>query len=472
MSSLDEMFGTLRALIDGGFKYESQRIYFLHFLSQAYDRDRARYQAQWVPYLCSLRVPWPEPFISVSTIAKLKRYVALLPCVRFELSFGLQALDEDEFALLDSALSSSLSALSFWDCELKDVDHNRLSSCSFEQIKRLELSAIKITNEQASLYLNRASYPALEHLDLHAGEIDDSFLSMFTGSEYAGQIHRLGLGATQVTGQGLCALMTSPKVPRISWINMASTNITCAELGVMVESGRLQDAEYVQLSNCKVGDDGAAALSSSPKLTRLGHLDLVGTGLTNQGLSALLNSELGAGLRSFNVSSNPHVALASALASAPELPALNTLSHHGELEPGALPMLAQSRALSQLKSLALWNSGLELEQLRQLVEAPWFGQLESLGLSYQRFGDEGWRWLFTQPQLSSIKVLKLWGVALSEGFVKALVESPYLSNLEQLDGVAGKEISTKSRKMWAKARHLKEHLKHMPLMPEMDELYD
>lgn len=469
--SLDEMFGTLRALIDGGLKYKSQRVYFLHFLSQAYEQDAARYQSQWVPYLSTLRVSWPDPFISVSTIAKLQRYIELLPCARFGLSLK-RAPDEQELALLEGELSSSMSALSFWDAELEESDHNRVASCSFKQVKQLELSSIEITKDQVSLYLNQTRYPALEHLDLHAGEIDDSFLSMLTGSEYAGQLHRLGLGATQVTGHGLSALMTSPRIPRISWINMAGALITPAQLKVMAESGRLQDAEYVQLSNCKVGDEGAAALSSSSALTRLGHLDLVGTGLTTQGLSALLSAELGAGLRSFNVSSNPQLKLASALAAAPAMPALESLYHHGELEPGAISMLAHASALSQLKSLDLWSSGIDLEQLHQLADAPWFGQLETLGLSFQRFDEQGWSWLFEQPQLKSLKVLKLWGVEMGGGFVMALIRSPHLSNLEHIEGVEGKELSARSRKMWAKAPYLKEHLKHMLLVSDEDELCD
>lgn len=329
---------------------------------------------------------------------------------------------------------------------------------------------MQVNKTQVSAYLKMSRYPALEHLDLHAGKLDDKFLAMLEASAYAGRIHRLGLGATQVTGHGLSALMTSPRVPRISWINMASTTITPAQLKVMAESGRLQDADYVQLSNCKVGDEGAAALSSSSALTRLGHLDLVGTGLTTKGLTTLLYTELGAGLRSFNVSSTPTIELGSALANAPELPLLDTLYHHGPLEPDAISQLIRSRALSQLRVLDLWTSGMDLAQLHQLVEVPWFGQLKALGLAFQRFDAQGWHWLLMQPQLKSLKVLKLWGVDLDDDWVKGFTQSTHLSNLEHLEGLKINELSDVSRRLWADAPYLKAHIKHMILEPVEDDL--
>lgn len=469
--SLDEMFGTLRALLDGGLQYESQRAYFLHFLEQAHAQDAARYQSQWAPYLSGLRLSWPDPFLRVSTIPKLRLYTTLLPCVRFELSLKRRMLSQEELdALADEALSSSVSSLALWGRGDDTTDHKRQAALSFKRLNRLGLSMMEVNKTQVSAYLKMSRYPALEHLDLHAGKLDDNFLAMLEASAYAGRVHRLGLGATKVTGQGLSALMTSARVPRISWINMASTAITPAQLKVMAASGRLQDAEYVQLSNCKVGDEGAAALSSSSALTRLGHLDLVGTGLTTKGLTALLHTELGAGLRSFNVSSNSSVELASALAQAPALPLLEKLYHHGPLEPDAISLFRQSRALSQLRSLDLWTSGIELTQLHQLVEAPWFGQLEELGLAFQRFDAQGWRWLLMQPQLKSLKVLKLWGVTLDDAWVKVFTQSPHLSNLEHLEGLDLKALSAASRKRWAAAPYLKAHLKHMILEPAEDDL--
>lgn len=173
----------------------------------------------------------------------------------------------------------------------------------------------------------------------------------------------------------------------------------------LVQSPRLADVTSLHLEpGGYFTDEDAALLAASPHVRRLTSLHLHG-GPTPEGLITLLASPNLQGLRRLDCETT-HL-------SGPSLAALGRIDH---------PALAELR---------LFGADLGPEGARHLARAPFLPRLRSLALSVTHLGTQGMLALLAAP-LVELQHLEITAERMTVGAIKALAQSPYLSNLRSL----------------------------------------
>lgn len=466
--SLDALFGELRALLAKDLTRDYMKAALLSLLEQARALDPARYDAQWLPYLEGNHARLPEVLGRFDSVESLAHVLGLLPPAA-RVGFGPKRQDaqRERATMLDVAQDPScarISELYGWGLSLSADDiYEIVAAGEWSGLRRLDIP--RACSDDASLARLSAlpGFARVWLLGMHGQALTDAGISALASAPHAGALAGLSMGAVKV-GQGVVDLVCSPRFKHLRWINLASTLTTPTGLATLARSGKLDGIEYLQLSNLsQFGDELALSLcAGGDALKRIGRLDLVSTGLTPAGLLALLESPLGQGIASLNVSSNPSLEreLDVVLSAAPAGSHLSGLTYHGPLSKAGAERLAQAPSLMGLRRLELWSQELDLEQLKVLVQAPWFSQLEHLQLSSRGYDDDAaWRWLIAQPQLANLESLELYGVKLSDEVLMALAHSPTLKNLMHLDGVQREKLTRQVLHVWVDSPIFPLHLR-------------
>nr|HEX4318000.1 TIGR02996 domain-containing protein [Kofleriaceae bacterium] len=164
------------------------------------------------------------------------------------------------------------------------------------------------------------------------------------------RIEVLDVSLQRVTGDGVALLASS--LPRLR--RLAARNCEITALEAFHADGTPFAA--LDLSHNQLGDDGARALATSPRLRHLEVLELDTCEITGAGVGALVESPQWETLRVLDLSRNPlGVDGALALAAAPRPP--------------------------HLHALRLADCDLDADAARLLAEVPWLDQLATVDLS-------------------------------------------------------------------------------------------
>ncbi|MBI2901027.1 MAG: hypothetical protein HYY17_12650 [Planctomycetes bacterium] len=193
-------------------------------------------------------------------------------------------------------------------------------------------------------------------------------------------------------------------------------------------SSRLEDLEingYVILPH-QVGDEGLKTLATSPHLSRLRRLHLVGTGIGAAGAAALARSETLSGLEDLSLTGN-------------------------RMGADGARALAASRCLRGLRSLCLWACGIGDDGLRALASSPVLATVEDLNLNGCSIGSDGLTALFTSENARSLRRLRLAGNRLDNAGRK-IASWEGLARLETLD-LADCGIGPAGARALARSRH-------------------
>lgn len=241
-----------------------------------------------------------------------------------------------------------------------------LASVDPERIEKLTLTDLVATDRTATALAATGTFPRLRHLDLSR--------------------NRLG-------AEGARQLAAGVRLPALEHLDL---------------SGRESGSPYYARPDIQpVGDAAAEAWASSDNATNLTHLGMAATGLSSDGLGALMRSEGLPVLGTLDVSCNPVGSWPTALQDAP--------------------------VWRTLRSLKLADCGLgdaDVQALASTASAP---RLHSVSLAYNSVGSQGARALAAWAVLPQLWELDLHDNIIGDGGLTDLAASRAARRLLELD---------------------------------------
>jgi uncharacterized protein (TIGR02996 family) len=194
----------------------------------------------------------------------------------------------------------------------------------------------------------------------------------------------------------------------------------------------LRQLETLNVSETDLGNVALKALTESSLARTLTRLDLSENGrITSSGLDRLLRSDLGSRLRELSLAlpSNSRRSLASVLVK-------------------ALPRLR----LRRLRACGVFNT---VDAVEALANAPSWGPLEALDLSYTSLSGAAFKTLMGCPHLAGISTLYLDLCALKDADMQPLARCRHLKNLTHLSLVSN-PIGDAGARAIAESTHLRQ----------------
>jgi uncharacterized protein (TIGR02996 family) len=297
-----------------------------------------------------------------------------------------------------------LEALAFkW--QTRPEEYARLFSAA--DIRALRTTVYGDRDTGTGFFLQLPFVPRLVSLALD--DLYDQDYPNLAGAEaLAGLVH-LRIGGSWFNAEAARAFVKAFRLPALRELDLPRNNFGEAGMQAVVDGGVLANIRKLGLVECQSFGKGALrTFASSPTLARLEHLDLSGSRVGSAG--------------------------AEALAACPFLTSLTTLvldrNYIGDAGAAALG----SPLLKRLECLSLRRSNLLDRGLEALAGAANLAGLRVLDLGENdRVGEGGIRALAESPHLTNLRALSLSGIALTANGAQALAGSPNLANLEVLD---------------------------------------
>jgi uncharacterized protein (TIGR02996 family) len=314
--------------------------------------------------------------------------------------------------------------------------HRQVTDCKF---RRGFLDSASLWPRRPGLVaaaLDALALEPLERLRLHCGGGDvplDQALAELAASPHVGGLRELQLsGQEGISPQSVRLLDSSPHLGRLTELDLrpraspaALQALTGTALGrrLKVLSAHVQEGD---------GPGVLRALTTAPGLPELKELRLANGQFGDRGLARLASSPVLPALTALDLSFDHTIGPrgVKALVRTPLWPRLELLSIW-QGSPGAegTGAIAQALPQSALRELKLMKCGLDAEAARRLAQAPSWGRLEVLDLSYNHdFGEAGAVALAAAPGLARLKLLDLSLCGLGEG-ARAIAESPHVDGL-------------------------------------------
>ena len=258
----------------------------------------------------------------------------------------------------------------------------------------------------------------------------------------------LRLRNEQLQDAGLMALLTSPNLralkrltvahnsaglkgvfsrgvpwPKLTALELSGCRLTASELDDLVAVRGLSELAALSLATNHLGDDGAKVLAASS--LPLSEVDLGSTGLTDEGLLALIEPR-GRSFKKLVLTSadvGPSVVRMARLHRSLETLMLN------ETQVNDQHVMAMCGTLDgSLERLSLQGTSVTVKSVEALSR---FSKLKALSLARTEIGSAGAQVLANSPQLAALEQLDLDSCELGVEGCRALLASPHLSR--QLD---------------------------------------
>jgi hypothetical protein len=178
----------------------------------------------------------------------------------------------------------------------------------------------------------------------------------------------------------------------------------------------------LDLTDSRVGGAGAAILAKWPRPSPLGTLSLENTDLNRSAFVALSQGTLLDGIRELNLGLNaPTGAGVAAVMGHSGTAALRVLDFGGcELSDDEVTIITSTEPASHLETLRLGDNRLTTASFEALVKAPFAGVLTELDLRWNRIDDSIMDILSHHPCPPQLRLLYLFGNALSPATVERL----------------------------------------------------
>lgn len=281
------------------------------------------------------------------------------------------------------------------------------------QLESLALPDSNLDDDGLTALLTSHSYPRLRELDLSASRYDEQEFSSagllrLPDAVFAPHLERLDLKRSTFDDLDSALATVLPALPRL-------TDLT--------------------LDNHLLGDNVLTRLSELPN--RFTALDLASGAFTQEGVDALVNSPVAAGLQSLAMAINGFNTGAAmlTLVRGRRLGALRTLQLSGgyldRLPPEIGPALAESVFTESLELLRLDRGRLGPDGTAGLAAAS-FRRLRRLDLGNCGIGDRGAAVLARTPMPATLRCLVLDNNEIGDAGALALARSPHLTGLEGL----------------------------------------
>ena len=277
-------------------------------------------------------------------------------------------------------------------------------------------------------------------LDLdQSGLLDQSFVTLLRDTPvhvpgHFAHLRQLSLRHGHLTATFVSELTAQPeRVPLLRSLVLYNNNqIGPAGVRQLADAPLLSQLTSLDLYHVEMGAEGAAALGASPRAAGLRALDVGLNSFGAEGLRALIESPHLGQLRSLRLSGLGSDAGSDALRNWPAGRSLELLDLNSDEDAKTVRALVRSHLLQKLRVLHLGSDELTASNLAPLLAALPTGQLQRLTLAWGAFGDKGARLLADCPALTGLRELDLYKTGIGPEGVTALATSPYLRGLEWL----------------------------------------
>jgi hypothetical protein len=242
-------------------------------------------------------------------------------------------------------------------------------------------------------------------------------------------VGELDLSCNSICEAGFEALAASPHLGALELLDLEGNRAGPRAGLALAGSTRLGRLRKLRLGGCQVGDAGVVALAASDRFPQLFSLDLAYSGMSLQGLHAVLNPSGVARLRCLELGEESWPAEVWSLEPAPRLRgsiALHLLG--GDVEVDAVadsPLLAACRALG-------WVVG-DPAGATRLACSPAVRGLRTLRLVSCDLGDSEAQALAKSPYLAELRDLSLENGNFSHTGIAALLAASFVPRLSVLD---------------------------------------
>jgi hypothetical protein len=268
----------------------------------------------------------------------------------------------------------------------------------------------------------------LEHVALHAEAFADSGEALLRAAPIVSVTVEVG-GWQDVKAVARCRHLL-----RVRELTLVGEGMGSAGAKILAESPNAANLTKLCLAHHSLGRPGVQALACSRYLANLRELDLRATNLGRDAFTHLANSSTFARLARLDLRENwvTDVAL-RAIASSPHPSRLSDLRVDAAQLTGEGPeSIAGSPLVARLSSLTIANLTGELTVLRALAHLDW-RELRELAVEKSRLGPDACAVLAGARSLAGLTRLSLRGNPVGGYGLRALADSPYLTQLAWLD---------------------------------------
>lgn len=338
-------------------------------------------------------------------------------------------------ALVRSPAFAQLRALSVTSMPLGALARALVGSPHTAGLRALEAGA---ATEHDLEELSRAPF-RLTALRLPAGgDVGPHGFAQLASAPTFAELRELVLPNSHCRDEGLLAWVASGRTEQLRLLslpnNYSGADVDSAKRSATIAllSSPLPGLTHLNLASHDVGDEGAAALATNPRLGLLRTLALEGCQLTARGVAALAGC---AQLRDLEILDlyrtivGPAGALA--VAESPHLTGLRGLRLFAIEDEGAASLATAH--FSRLDWLDLERGRVGSAGLIALASAPWMATVRSLALDDNHAGTEAALALAASPHARAIEQLKLYKNPVGEQGIRALLTLPALRVLSAYD---------------------------------------
>jgi uncharacterized protein (TIGR02996 family) len=331
---------------------------------------------------------------------------------------------------------SHLRVVSYY-FEMPDLVPALVASPHLRHLRNLSLNS-PLTDADCRALSGAKHFGALEEFVGNFGELSADGLRALAAAPWFRNLKRLALDRVEPhIFEALCAL---PAFPRLIALNLSDTELRADGVAALVRSKAFPHLLDLNLARNAFGAAGVEALARA-KQWKLAALDLRACGLRTAGVAALAGWKGLSTVRVLDVAANAAGAKGiAALARSPHAAALRHLdlgyNHFGQSGLLALAEAAPLRNVTKLDICAdlpesAWPAS--AAALQPFFERLEMSNLRHLMLNRHRFTVAAVRALAACPGLARLQVLHAAGCNLTDAGLKALAESPHLSELVSIE---------------------------------------
>lgn len=289
-------------------------------------------------------------------------------------------------ALLAAAKLRELEELDLAFNEVAEAGVRALAKASLPRLVRLSLRSVLPGGPalKALAAAGEKALPQVRVLDLGENQIEDADLAPLLQSGWVRPLHELKLDQNQLTAVSITRL-AALKLRELRRLDLSNNSVGAVGIRSLARAAFLPGLTGLALRYTKLGEEGVRELVKLlPSAARLTELELLGAGVSEGGLAAILATATARRLALLDLSYNALGDAGAARLAAIELPALTTLRlDECELGDAGARSLAQLRA-KVLRSLSLGNNQLSEAGLGALLAATGMPGLAELSLRGNR----------------------------------------------------------------------------------------
>ena len=244
------------------------------------------------------------------------------------------------------------------------------------------------------------------------------------------RIRELDLCGAYLGNGGPNLLARSPHLRHLEMLDLGFNDLTDRGLESLAQLPALENLRRLHLNdNSRIATPGVRALSDSPYLRELRHLDLSGNDINDSGLRVLLNGQSLKKLEHLEIHHNRIgdgglAALARSDLLTQLARASGTLDlRANQIGPVGAEALSRSDALEHLRVLDLGDNNIADAGLRSLAESRKLDKLRTLSLRFNRITDTGVFELWDLVLLNVLEEIDLTGNLVTTSSVNALLEA-------------------------------------------------